>query len=116
MRATKKPVTDIIVSIIVQDRSVCFSVNPKYLLTSQKPLSLTCDNIEAPAAMTITISAFSGELNKAIERPHAWLDHFLMQEGGLQPEKPYTLYWVEGSLEEVKAIAEEYYRDALQNI
>ena len=53
--------------------------------------------------------------NKAIERPHAWLDHFLMQEGGLQPEKPFTLYWVEGGLEEVQAIAEEY-REALQNI
>ena len=53
--------------------------------------------------------------NKAIERPHAWLDHFLIQEGGLEPEKPFTLYWVEGSLEDTQSIAEEY-SDALQNI
>jgi len=53
--------------------------------------------------------------SKAIERPQAWLDHFLIQEGGLQPEKPFTLYWVEGGPGDVQAIAEEY-RDILQNI
>lgn len=53
--------------------------------------------------------------NKAIERPQAWLDHFLIQEGGLPPEKPFTLYWVEGELNQVQSIAEEY-RVALQNI
>jgi hypothetical protein len=47
-------------SITVQDRRVCFSSIPKYLLTSQNPLSLTCDSRVAPEAMDMTIRASSG--------------------------------------------------------
>jgi len=45
------------VVIIVQLLKVSFSVKPKYLLTNQKPLSFTCDKIEAPQAIAITNNA-----------------------------------------------------------
>ncbi len=45
---------------MVHDRRVCFSSIPKYLLTNQNPLSLTCDSTVAPEAIEITIKASSG--------------------------------------------------------
>ena len=42
---------EIIVETIVQDRNVSTTSCFKYLLTSQNPLSLTCDAITDPAAM-----------------------------------------------------------------
>ena len=56
------PQKAIIVSIMVQDLRVCLTSIPKYLLTSQKPLSFTCDRMVAPDAMDMTISASSGAL------------------------------------------------------
>ena len=49
-----------IVSMTVQDRSVCFSFIPRYLPTIQNPLSLTWDSIVAPEAMAMTTRAASG--------------------------------------------------------
>src|SRR5690554_1820415 len=51
-----------IVSITVQLCSVCFSFIPKYLPTSQKPLSLTCDNRVAPDDIDNTTRALCGSL------------------------------------------------------
>lgn len=34
--------------------------------------------------------------NKAIERSQAWLDNFLLQEGGLELDQDFICYWVQG--------------------
>ena len=61
-QTTPKPTKDKIVVIRVQLLKVCRSLIPKYLLTNQKPLSFTWDNIEAPEAMAITNNALSNSL------------------------------------------------------
>ena len=48
------------VAMIVQDCNVCFSLIPRYLPTNQKPLSLTCEAMVAPAATDSTIRALYG--------------------------------------------------------
>lgn len=59
------PTSARIVVIAVQLLKVCFSFNPKYLLTNQNPLSLTCDIIDAPDAIAITKSALSISVTSA---------------------------------------------------
>jgi len=53
--------------------------------------------------------------NKAIERPHAWLDHFMIQQGGIDTSRSFTLFWVPGDQQKAKEIAEKH-RHGLQNI
>ena len=56
-KMTPNAITDKIPVISVQVRSVVASSMPRYSLTSQKPLSLTCESVLAPAATAKTISA-----------------------------------------------------------
>jgi hypothetical protein len=53
--------------------------------------------------------------NKAIERPHAWLDYFLLQEGGLELDQNFICYWVQGDESTAAELADEY-REELQSI
>lgn len=50
--------------------------------------------------------AYQFAYNKAIDRPQAWLDDFLIQESEEFPELDFTLHWVQGDetkLKELKA-------------
>ncbi len=53
--------------------------------------------------------------NKAIERPQAWLDYFLLQKGGLELDQDYICYWVQGDESKVSELADRY-NDELQSI
>jgi hypothetical protein len=53
--------------------------------------------------------------NKAIERPQAWLDYFLLQEGGLELDQDFVCYWVQGDESTVTELADEY-QEQLQSI
>ncbi|HEX6982543.1 MAG TPA: acyl-CoA reductase [Balneolaceae bacterium] len=53
--------------------------------------------------------------NKAIERPQAWLDDFLLQEGGLELDQDFICYWVQGSESTAAELAKKY-GDELQSI
>lgn len=53
--------------------------------------------------------------NKAIERPQAWLDDFLLQEGGLEMDQDFICYWVQGNEEKVGELA-GMFTDELQSI
>lgn len=53
--------------------------------------------------------------NKAIDRPQAWLDDFLLQEGGLEFDQDYVCYWVPGDESTVAELAEKY-GDRLQSV
>ena len=57
------PVSANRVVMTVHDLKVCFSVMPKYWLTSQNPLSLTCEKILAHEAMAMTKQASSTALH-----------------------------------------------------
>ncbi len=46
--------------------------------------------------------------NKAIERPQAWLDDFLLQEGGLEMDQDFICYWVQGEEEKVQELADRF--------
>ncbi len=46
--------------------------------------------------------------NKAIERPQAWLDDFLLQEGGLELDQDFICYWVQGDEQKVSEMAEVF--------
>ena len=50
-----KPEIDKINVISVQDKNVFFIESPRYWFTSQNPLSFTCEKVEAPDAIDITI-------------------------------------------------------------
>ena len=50
-----KPEKDKISVISVQDKNVFFIESPRYWFTSQNPLSFTCEKVEAPDAIDITI-------------------------------------------------------------
>lgn len=52
----KRPKTEIALSTTVQVANVCFTVNPKYALNIQKPVSFTCDNMRLPAHTKSTIT------------------------------------------------------------
>lgn len=53
--------------------------------------------------------------NKAIERPQAWLDYFLLQEGGLELDQDFVCYWIQGDESTVAELAKEY-QEELQSI
>lgn len=53
--------------------------------------------------------------NKAIERTQAWLDFFLLQEGGLELDQDFVCYWVQGDEETVTDLANKH-KNELQNI
>jgi hypothetical protein len=46
--------------------------------------------------------------NKAIQRSQAWLDHFLLQEGGFEFDQSFITYWHQGELDEMLNIADLY--------
>ena len=46
--------------------------------------------------------------NKAMERPQAWLDDFLLQEGGLEMDQDFICYWVEGDETKVQELAKRF--------
>ena len=53
--------------------------------------------------------------NKAIGRPQAWLDDFLLQEGGLELDQDFICYWVRGDKQKVIELSDEF-GDQLQSI
>lgn len=53
--------------------------------------------------------------NNAVERTQVWLDHFLLQEGGLELDQDFVCYWVQGGESRVAELAEEY-EEELQSI
>lgn len=53
--------------------------------------------------------------NKAIERPQAWLDDFLLQQGGLELDQDFICYWVQGDEQKVSELADEF-DEQLQSI
>ncbi len=52
--------------------------------------------------------AYQFAYNKAIERPQAWLDHFLIQESEEFPELDFTLHWIKGDATKLKELKESY--------
>ncbi|MGM0588817.1 MAG: acyl-CoA reductase [Bacteroidota bacterium] len=46
--------------------------------------------------------------NKAIQRSQAWLDHFLLQEGGFEFDQSFITYWHQGELDEMLNVADLY--------
>lgn len=53
--------------------------------------------------------------NRAVDRPQAWLDHFLLQEGGLELDQDFVCYWKQGEESTVAELAEEH-QEQLQSI
>lgn len=53
--------------------------------------------------------------NKAVERPQAWLDYFLLQEGGLELDQDFACYWKLGDESTVAELAENH-QEQLQSI
>jgi len=53
--------------------------------------------------------------NKAIERPQAWLDDFLLQEGGLEMDQDFICYWLQGDENRARDIASRF-SEELQSI
>lgn len=53
--------------------------------------------------------------NKAVERSQAWLDDFLLQEGGIELDQDFICYWVAGDEAAATELAKEY-EDELQSI
>ncbi|MFW6157623.1 MAG: acyl-CoA reductase [Balneolaceae bacterium] len=46
--------------------------------------------------------------NKGIERPQAWLDHFLIQEGGLELDQDFICYWEQGDEQTAAELANRF--------
>lgn len=53
--------------------------------------------------------------NEAVERPQLWLEHFLLQEGGLEFDRDFVSYWVQGGEETIAELAEQFERE-LQSV
>lgn len=53
--------------------------------------------------------------NKAVERPQAWLDDFLLQEGGLELDQDFLCYWVQGEEQKAAELANQF-GDQLQSV
>lgn len=54
------------------------------------------------------VLAYQFAYNKAIDRPQAWLDDFLIQESEEFPELDFTLNWVQGDEEKLKELKEKF--------
>lgn len=52
--------------------------------------------------------AYRFAYNKAIDRPQAWLDDFLIQESEEFPELDFTLHWVQGDENKLKELKERF--------
>lgn len=52
--------------------------------------------------------AYQFAYNKAIKRPQAWLDDFLIQENEEFPELDFTLHWVQGDEIKLKELKEKF--------
>lgn len=52
--------------------------------------------------------AYQFAYNKAIDRPQAWLDDFLIQESEEFPELDFTLHWVQGDEKKLKQLKEKF--------
>lgn len=52
--------------------------------------------------------AYQFAYNKAIDRPQAWLDDFLIQESEEFPELDFTLHWIQGDEEKLKELRERF--------
>ena len=52
--------------------------------------------------------AYQFAYNKAIHRPQAWLDDFLIEESEDFPELDFTLHWVEGDENKLKELKEKF--------
>lgn len=70
------PITETMVSMMVQDFIVCLMLKLKYSLNSQKPLSFTCDSIKLPEPTANTIklgsvlvAATTGAMMPAVVKP-----------------------------------------------
>ncbi|MBO6525189.1 MAG: hypothetical protein JJ971_15275 [Balneolaceae bacterium] len=59
--------------------------------------------------------AYQFAYNKAIDRPQAWLDDFLIQESEEFPELDFTLHWIQGDEEKLKELKEKF-GSAIQTI
>lgn len=59
--------------------------------------------------------AYQFAYNKAINRPQAWLDDFLIQESEEFPESDFTLHWVQGD-ESKLAELKERFGEAVQSV
>jgi len=92
-------------------RSVAIVVSPEKLDAIKCPLT---DYIEQfwlknpQHAKPKPVLKYNYAYNKAIERPQAWLDDFLIQEGGLNPDQDFTLYWIQGDEQTVAELADRY--------
>jgi hypothetical protein len=53
--------------------------------------------------------------NKALKRSQAWLDDFLIQEGGLEMDQDFVCYWVQGNESTVAELA-NFFNGQLQSI
>ncbi len=53
--------------------------------------------------------------NEAVKRSQLWLDHFLVQEGGLEIDQDFICYWAQGSEQKLVDLAEQF-GDQLQNV
>lgn len=53
--------------------------------------------------------------NRAIERPQAWLEDFLLQEGGLEFDRDFICYWVQGDEATAAEIAGQH-SDEIQSV
>ncbi len=52
--------------------------------------------------------AYQFAYNKAIDRPQAWLDDFLIQESEDFPELDFTLHWVQGNESKLMKLKEQF--------
>ncbi len=52
--------------------------------------------------------AYQFAYNKAIHRPQAWLDDFLIQESENFPEQDFTLHWIQGGESKVIELREKF--------
>lgn len=46
--------------------------------------------------------------NKAVQRPQAWLDNFLLQQGGLELDQDFICYWVQGDEQKTAELAGQF--------
>ncbi len=59
--------------------------------------------------------AYQFAYNKAIDRPQAWLDNFLIQESEEFPELDFTLHWIQGDENKVLELKQKF-GSAVQSI